>query len=132
MSYLLAASNSCSTILLYSSKPPSILLTEPPPHTHSSLHTIRINLSSWETKITPPLYLLIAFPNASIVSISRWLVGSSRTRKLGVPMHILAKATLDFCPPDRLPTVCKARSPDTPKLPSCLLYSSMGLPTIPR
>lgn len=42
------------------------------------------------------VYLLIAFPKASMVSISKWLVGSSRTRKLGRPMHILAKATRDF------------------------------------
>lgn len=44
-------------------------------------------------------------------------------------MHILAKATLDFCPPDKLAMVCNAKSPDTPKLPNCLRYSSIGLPS---
>lgn len=45
-------------------------------------------------------------------------------------MHILENATRDFWPPDKLATVWSARSPDTPKLPSCLLYSSVGLPEI--
>lgn len=74
------------------------------------------------------LYLLIPLPRASMVSMSKWFVGSSSTRKFGIPMHMRAKATRDFCPPDRLPTVCKAISPDTPKLPNCLRYSSTGLP----
>jgi hypothetical protein len=70
----------------------------------------------------------MAFPSASIVSMSRWFVGSSSTRKLGLPMHILAKATRDFCPPDKLATVCKAISPVIPKLPNWRRYSSTGLP----
>ena len=45
---------SFSTMLLYSSKPPSKLFTVPLEQTQSSLHTIRISLSSWETRITPP------------------------------------------------------------------------------
>lgn len=127
---LLAASSSCSTIFRYSSKPPSMLFTDPLPQTHNSLHTSLINRSSCDTRITPPLYLLMAFPKASMVSMSRWFVGSSRTRKFGLPMHIRAKATRDFCPPDKLPTVCKAKSPETPKLPNCLRYSSAGFPKL--
>ncbi len=34
--------------------------------------------------------------------MSRWLVGSSRMRKLGWWPHSTAKATRDFCPPERL------------------------------
>ena len=44
----------------------------------------------------------MALPRASMVSMSRWLVGSSRIRKLGRCAHKMAKATLDFCPPERL------------------------------
>jgi hypothetical protein len=74
------------------------------------------------------VYLFMAFPSASIVSMSRWFVGSSSTRKFGLPMHILAKATRDFWPPDKLATVCKAMSPVIPKLPNWRRYSSTGLP----
>ena len=52
--YLVWASKSRSTNRLYSSKPPSMLLTQSFPHTHSSLHTIRISRSSCDTRITPP------------------------------------------------------------------------------
>lgn len=52
--YLVWASKSRSTNRLYSSKPPSMLLTQSFPQTHSSLHTIRISRSSCDTKITPP------------------------------------------------------------------------------
>lgn len=72
----------------------------------------------------------MALPRASIVSMSKWLVGSSRTRKFGFDMHILANATLDFWPPDRLPTLCRAKSPDIPKPPNWRLYSSTFLPAI--
>ena len=46
--------SSFSTIFLYSSKPPSKQYTFPFEHTHSSLHIIRINRSSWLTRTTPP------------------------------------------------------------------------------
>lgn len=44
--YLAASASSRSTMALYSLKPPSMLLTVPPPQTHSSLQTIRIKRSS--------------------------------------------------------------------------------------
>jgi hypothetical protein len=59
-------------------------------------------------------------------------VGSSSTKKFGWPIHIREKATLDFCPPDKLATVCRAKSPDTPKLPNCRLYSSIGFPKLQK
>ena len=34
--------------------------------------------------------------------MSKWLVGSSKMRKLGTYANKTAKATLDFCPPDKL------------------------------
>ena len=66
----------------------------------------------------------IAFPRASIVWISRWLVGSSRIKKFGLWAHRMAKATRDFYPPDRLQICCKAKSPVTPNCPNILRYSS--------
>lgn len=39
---------------LYSSKPPSILVTVPFSQTHSSRQTRRMKRSSWDTRITPP------------------------------------------------------------------------------
>lgn len=43
-------------------------------------------------------------------------------------MHIFAKATRDFCPPDKLAMLCNANCPDMPKLPNCRRYSSSGRP----
>ena len=48
------------------------------------------------------LYPLMAFARASIVSMSKWLVGSSRMRKFGRWAQRIANATRDFCPPDKL------------------------------
>lgn len=45
---------------------------------------------------------------------------------------ITAKATLLFCPPDRLDTGLMASSPLTPYWPSMFLYCSWGLPEIHR
>ena len=85
--------------------------------THSSWQTILSKRSSWDTKITPPLYLKVhclwinfeytqkwqfwvdpylmsACPRASMVSMSKWLVGSSRIRKLGLCPHSTAKVRI--------------------------------------
>ena len=43
--------------------------------------------------------MLRALPNASTVSTSRWLVGSSSIRKFGLVTHMAANATLLFWPP---------------------------------
>ena len=48
------------------------------------------------------LYLMSPLPKASMVWMSRWLVGSSRMRKLGLCAHRMEKATRDFWPPERL------------------------------
>ena len=68
---------SFSTSLTYSGSPPSILQTFPLLQTQSSWQTIVINRWSWLTRMTPPSYLDSPRPRASIVSMSRWLVGSS-------------------------------------------------------
>ena len=52
--------------------------------------------------MTLTLNFRIAFPRASIVSMSKWLVGSSKIKKLGLWPHNIAKATRDFWPPDKL------------------------------
>ena len=76
---------------------------------HNSLHTRLIKNWSCDTTTTPPLNLLSAFANASIVStchtchilspISKWLVGSSNTRICGFVFVIIANETLVFWPP---------------------------------
>lgn len=48
------------------------------------------------------LNFLMALPNASMVSMSKWFVGSSKMRKLGTCANKTANATLDFWPPDKL------------------------------
>mmetsp|Transcript_3192 Transcript_3192/g.11555 ORF Transcript_3192/g.11555 Transcript_3192/m.11555 type:complete len:151 (-) Transcript_3192:1123-1575(-) len=57
--------------------------------------------------------------SASMVSRSRWLVGSSRHTRCGFVHVICANATRLFCPPDSVPIFCSARSPLMPNLPRC-------------
>ena len=47
-------------------------------------------------------------------------------------IHIWAKATLLFCPPERLATGRNAKSPEMPNEPSCARYSSVVLPEIKK
>ena len=65
------------------------------------VHTCWISLKSWLTSIMPPSNSLTASANASIVSISRWLVGSSRNNMWGFCQASQAKHTRHFWPSDR-------------------------------
>ena len=58
--------------------------------------------STYNADFQLTLYLLMALPRASMVSMSKWFVGSSRIRKFGLYANNTAKATLDFWPPDKL------------------------------
>lgn len=64
-------------------------------------YTCWISLKSWLTSIMPPSNSLIASAKASIVSISRWLVGSSRNSMWGFCQASQAKQTLHFWPSDK-------------------------------
>lgn len=77
-------------------------------------------------------YFSSALPRASMVSMSKWFVGSSRMRKLGRAAPKTAKATRDFWPPERLAMFCRARSPVTPKPPNIRRYSSTGFPLVAK
>ena len=61
-----------------------------------------MSLKSWLTSSKPPSKSLIASASASIVSISRWLVGSSRNSMWGVFQANHAKMTRQRWPSDRL------------------------------
>lgn len=63
--------------------------------------TCWISLKSWLTSIIPPSNSLTASANASMVSISRWLVGSSRNNMWGFCQASQAKHTRHFWPSDR-------------------------------
>ena len=60
-----------------------------------------MSLKSWLTSIIPPLKELIASASASIVSISRWLVGSSSNRRWGLRNASHANITRHRCPSDK-------------------------------
>jgi len=64
--------------------------------------TCEISLKSWLTIIIPPSKSLIASASASMVSMSRWLVGSSSSRRCGRCHASQAKITRHRCPSDRL------------------------------
>ena len=60
-----------------------------------------MSLKSWLTKITPPSKSLIASARESMVSMSRWLVGSSRSKRWGQRNANHAKTTRQRWPSDR-------------------------------
>ena len=59
-----------------------------------------MSLKSWETRTKPPSKLLIASANASMVSMSKWLVGSSKRSICGVCQASQANTTRHLCPSD--------------------------------
>mmetsp|Transcript_87742 Transcript_87742/g.220835 ORF Transcript_87742/g.220835 Transcript_87742/m.220835 type:complete len:154 (-) Transcript_87742:2530-2991(-) len=65
----------------------------------------------------------------SMVSMSRWLVGSSRTIKCGLHCTAIAKATRLFCPPLSVFTCRSAMSPRMPMLASRSLARCSCLPS---
>ena len=60
-----------------------------------------ISLKSWLTSIMPPSNALMAYARASIVSMSRWLVGSSSSRRCGLQKASQANTTLQRWPSER-------------------------------
>ena len=60
---------------------------------YNHLLTWLMSLKSWETNTKPPSKLLIASARASMVSMSKWLVGSSSSNICGDCHAIQAKTT---------------------------------------
>src|SRR6185295_15377343 len=75
------------------------------------------NQRSWETKIRVPSYFFSPSTSASMASRSRWLVGSSRMRTLGLVTDSLQKTSLAASPPERLPIVFFTSSPEKSTIP---------------
>lgn len=59
---------------------------------------------SWLTAISEPSNCLTASSSISLEGMSRWLVGSSSTRKVAGDIMNLARASLAFSPPLSTPT----------------------------
>mmetsp|Transcript_22097 Transcript_22097/g.68345 ORF Transcript_22097/g.68345 Transcript_22097/m.68345 type:complete len:204 (-) Transcript_22097:1405-2016(-) len=102
--------------------PPSPLCTH-----HSSSQVSEIRRSSWLTSTTPPSKELIAMASASMVSKSRWLVGSSSSRMCGSLYASSAKASRLFCPPLRFLIGLVASCPESPNRPRNARASSSGI-----
>ena len=66
------------------------------------IQTWFISRKSWLTRTIPPSKSLIASAKASMVSISKWLVGSSSNRRCGAWKASQAKTTRHRCPSDKL------------------------------
>mmetsp|Transcript_73553 Transcript_73553/g.202036 ORF Transcript_73553/g.202036 Transcript_73553/m.202036 type:complete len:229 (-) Transcript_73553:611-1297(-) len=86
--------------------------------THSSSATISMRRSSWETNTTPPSKWLRAIARASIVSRSRWLVGSSSSSRLHGVSIMRHSATRAFSPPDSVESLSLTLSSLNMNLPS--------------
>ena len=71
---------------------------------HSRSATSSTRCGSWLTRITAPPYSVSASTSASRLSMSRWLVGSSRMIICGASSAASSSASRVFCPPDSRPT----------------------------
>lgn len=91
-------------------------------------HTWLISLKSWLTNSKPPSKSSIASARESIVSMSKWLVGSSRRRKWGAWKASHAKTTRHLWPSDklRIGQIYKRKPISMP----VALYSILVLPSI--
>mmetsp|Transcript_46634 Transcript_46634/g.148918 ORF Transcript_46634/g.148918 Transcript_46634/m.148918 type:complete len:197 (+) Transcript_46634:113-703(+) len=88
--------------------------------TCSSLQHEEIRCSSWLTTMTPPWKPSMAFTSASMVSMSKWLVGSSMISRCGFLYMAMARLTRNFCPPESvLMSWFGSTSPESPKCPRC-------------
>eukprot|EP01137_Pigoraptor_chileana_P037403 Opistho-2@34417 len=130
---LLRAATRALTIDAYSSKPFARGPPTFPPSTRKMSQSIASsNRPSWEATMTPPPYSFAANASASIVSRSRWFVGSSRSSTCGDLARHRASASRAFCPPDSAPAGTSAVFPEIPNPPRNCLYSSSFSPGVSR
>mmetsp|Transcript_868 Transcript_868/g.2184 ORF Transcript_868/g.2184 Transcript_868/m.2184 type:complete len:197 (-) Transcript_868:194-784(-) len=88
--------------------------------TRSSVQMEVMRCSSWLTMTTPPLKSRMASTRPSMVSMSRWLVGSSITSRCGFRHSAMARLTRNFWPPESVRmSWCGSTSPERPKCPRC-------------
>src|SRR6267154_1154730 len=73
---------------------------------------------SCETNSMVPSYCERAVMSISFVAMSRWLVGSSSTRKFGGSNSIFAITSRAFSPPDSTRHLFSTSSPENPKQPA--------------
>ena len=78
--------------------------TRPSFTSHSRSATSSTRCGSWLTRITAPPYSVSASTSASRLSMSRWLVGSSRMIICGASSAASKSDSRVFCPPDSRPT----------------------------
>ncbi|MBK7977856.1 MAG: hypothetical protein IPK07_32935 [Deltaproteobacteria bacterium] len=71
----------------------------------------------WLTNTIVPSYSVSDSARISADSVSRWLVGSSRSRKFPGATRIFASATRAFSPPERTPIDLSTSSPRKRKAP---------------
>ncbi|BAT09539.1 Os09g0572450 [Oryza sativa Japonica Group] len=107
---------------------PSHLVTACFSHTHISCATWLISLKSWLTSTSPPSHSFSASARESIVSMSRWFVGSSSSSMCGSLHANHANITLLLCPSDRFLIGITCAFPDNPNLPMAALILSSSFP----
>gem|GEM_PF-6719380 len=74
-----------------------------------------MNSLSWLVMTSAPLYSLSQPSSQTIVSTSRWFVGSSMSSALGSRSSILARAMRIFHPPEKLSAGSPQRSAPMPR-----------------
>ena len=88
--------------------------TRPSLTSQSRSATSSTRCGSWLTRITAPPYSVSASTSASRLSMSRWLVGSSRMIRCGASSVAISRLSRAFCPPDSRPTSVVATSAPSP------------------
>mmetsp|Transcript_11345 Transcript_11345/g.47401 ORF Transcript_11345/g.47401 Transcript_11345/m.47401 type:complete len:93 (-) Transcript_11345:1379-1657(-) len=83
-----------------------------------------MSLASCDTSTTPPLNSSSASASASMDCMSRWLVGSSKSRMCGCESAMEANTTRAFCPPDSFVIGAVWLCDTSPNLPSILRMAS--------
>ena len=107
----------------------------PPSQTRVRLPTASSRARSWETRTTAPSKAVSASSSASRLSMSRWLVGSSRIRTLAPEATRIASESRRCSPPEMSPSDFSASEPEKRKPPSSgprLLRLSVRLPALRR
>lgn len=98
--------------------PPMCSRTTPPPNSYTFVTNPSRKSRSWLTTITVPSNARIASLSTSLVRMSRWLVGSSKIRKLTGSSKSLIIAKRERSPPESTLTFLSEASPPNIKAPS--------------
>ncbi len=113
-----AAASRSSRARWYSAQPLWCELSSPPSQTIVRVPTASSSARSWETRMTAPSKASRASSSASRLSMSRWLVGSSRISTLAPEATRIASERRRCSPPEMSASCFSTSAPEKRKPPS--------------